>query len=172
MRKITALLLCPVIVLLSVFPVFAGNSLEEEREYLEDGSYFVEVINDGISNEKEEGIFMKLFSFLKKLIDFFRGRKSVSKTKYLNYYSSDNELLWTARLEGDFVYTKNSAECISSRFGMEIADSDWKLISSECDKNENTAEASFSVRQYKLSVPLKTIEKTLTLTCDTKGNVK
>lgn len=172
MKKLTALLLCPVIFLLSVCPVFADASVAEEREYLDDGSYFLEVINDGVSHEKEEGIFMRLWGFLKKLVDFFRGRRSVSKTKYLNYYSSDNELLWTARLEGDFIYTKSSAECISSRFSIDIADTDWRLISSECDKNEDTAEASFSVRQYKLSVPLKTIEKTLTLTCDTKGNVK
>ena len=172
MKKLTALLLCPIIFILSVSPVFAGASVNEEREYLDDGSYLVEVINDGVDNEKEEGIFMKLWGFLKKLIDFFRGRKSVSKTKYLNYYSSDNELLWTARLEGDFIYTKSSAECVASRFGIDIADRDWRLISSGCDKKEDTAMASFSVRQYKLSVPLKTIEKTLTLTCDTKGNVK
>lgn len=172
MKKVIAVFLCPVFIILSVFPVFAAGMQKEEREYLEDGSYFVEVVSDSIKNEKEQGIFAKLFEFLRKLIEFFKGHKTVTKTKYLNYYSSDNELLWTAKLEGEFVYSKTSAVCSFSEFSIDIFDSDWKLISSECDKNENTAKAEFSVKQYKLLVPLKTIEKTMTLTCDTKGNVK
>lgn len=172
MKKIIAVFLCPVFIILSVFPVFAAGMQKEEREYLEDGSYFIEVVSDSIKKENEQGIFAKLFDFLKRLIEFFKGQKTVTKTKHLNYYSSDNELLWTAKLTGEFIYSKSTAVCSSAEFSMEIYDSDWLLQSSECEEAGDTAAAEFTVKQYKLLVPLKTIEKRMTLTCDTKGNVR
>lgn len=161
--------------LLSVFPLLsfaAAASITEEREYLDDGTYFVITVSDSVKNESDFGIFAKLLAFFRKLVEFFKGQKTVLKTKYLNYYSSSGELLWTAKLEGKFVCTKRAVFCSSSDFSIDIFDSDWSLVSSFCCGQGNSAFAEFSVEQTKLLVPLKTITKEMTLTCDINGNVK
>ncbi len=172
MKKILSVLLCVVFIILMAFPVFSAVSQTESKEYLEDGSYFDIVISDSIKEESEGGIFAKIIAFFRQLINFIKGQKTVSKTKYINYYSSDGSLLWTAMLTGEFVYTKYSAVCTLARFDMDIYDSDWKKQDSGCKNEGDTAFAQFSVKQYKLLVPLKTIEKTMTLVCDTSGNVQ
>ncbi len=171
MKKITALLLCILIMALSVISCFASAEPMAEKEYLPDGSYITVTTEDGIKEEAEQTFFARLMEFFRKLIEFFRGSRTVSKTKYVNYYSSRDELLWTAKLKAEFVCTKNSAVCSDAQFTMDIYDSDWELISSECTKENNTASADFQVKQYKLFVPLKTIERKITMTCDTKGNI-
>ncbi|MBR3767705.1 MAG: hypothetical protein IKL10_05640 [Clostridia bacterium] len=169
MKRLFSLFL--VFYLLSVFSLSAFSSVKtEQREYLEDGSY----IEEYFAEEKESepaGFFAKLMEFFRKLIEFFTGRKTVTKTKYINYYSLEGELLWSARLRADFIYSKKEAVCTECEFDADIFDSDWKIISSECEKSENKATANFKMQQYKLAVPLKTIEKTLILTCDNNGNV-
>ncbi len=172
MKKTVSLLLCLILICSSVIPAVTVAAETEDREYLEDGSYFDIVINDGINEEAEGGIFAKIIAFFRQLIDFIKGQKTVSKTKQLSYYSADGRLLWTAMLTGEFVYTKYSAVCNRVAFNMDIYDSDWKLKSSEYKNEGNKAFAEFTVRQYKLSVPLKVIEKTMTLVCDTNGNVQ
>ena len=171
MKKILAVLLCPLLLFSGVVPA-AAVSVPEEREYLDDGSYFVETLFDSVKEEKEETFFSRLFAFFRKLMDFFRGQKTVSKTGYLNYYSSAGELLWTAKLKGNFICSKNSVKCVSADFSVDIYDTDWSLLSSDARAEGDTASADFSIRQQKLLIPLKTIEKSITLTCDKNGNVK
>lgn len=172
MKKLLCLLLCSVMIFMTVIPAFSAQSQSECREYFEDGSYIVTVTTNSLKNEFELGIFSRILEFFRKIVEFFKSQKSISRTKYLNYYSSDDVLLWTAMLEADFIYSKTSASCTSSEFSIDIYDADWELLSFSCDKKENTATAQFFVKQTKLLVPLKTIEKTMTLSCDTKGNVK
>lgn len=172
MKRIISVFLSIILLLFSVLPAFGAEKPAEEREYFEDGSYITVSVDERPENESTGGIFAKLLDFLRRLIDFFKGQKTVSKTKKLNYYSADDELLWTARLKGEFVYTKNSAVCTLAEFSTEIYDSDWQLVSSSCRETENLAVADFTIRQYKLLVPLKTVERTMKLECDTQGNVK
>lgn len=170
MKKLISVILC----FIMLFPLCSfcfSTASEIKTEYLEDGSYFESGFGE-INEEAEPlGIFAKLMEFFRKLVEFFTGKKTVSRTKYLNYYSSDGRLLWSAYLEAEFSYTKNKAECTEADFRCEIYDSDWKLNSQEMSRMGNKATAVFSVKQYKLAVPLTTIEKELTLVCDTKGNV-
>ncbi|MBE6791323.1 MAG: hypothetical protein E7535_09080 [Ruminococcaceae bacterium] len=170
MKKTISIFLSALTVLFTALPVSA-LSVPEEREYCEDGSYFVTTVSDNLKNEAELGIFNRILEFFRKIIEFFTGQKSISKTKYLNYYSSDGDLLWTARLKADFTYTKTSSVCTDSEFGIEIFDKDWTLLSAENSEKDNRAEALFSVKQRKLLVPLLTVSKKITLTCDNGGKV-
>ena len=172
MKKLISVFMSILIMCLSLLPAKVSASEDALKEYADDGSYFTVSIGESSENEKVMGFFERLISFFMKLIDFFRGQRTVTKSKYLNYYASDGELLWTAELKAEFVYSERSAVCASAVFSMELYDTDWSLLSHECSKEGNTATASFSVRQTKLLVPLKTIEKTMTLSCDTRGNVK
>ena len=170
MKRIVSVILC-FLMLLPVCSLFVSSASEIKTEYLDDGSF----IESGFFEVREEasavGILAKLMEFFRKLMEFFTGNKTVSRTKYVNYYSSEGELLWAAFLDAEFRYNKNEAVCTDAHFRCEIYDSDWKLNSSDINKNENKATVNFSVKQYKLAVPLKTIERELSLTCDTKGNV-
>lgn len=194
MKRIIAVLLS----VLMLFSAFAPLCIaaEEEREYFEDGSYIVvgyefprsEHPDDGLGNDNvspdgsdatpEDGesklskILKPIIEIIRKIIELLTNQKSVSKTKYASYYDSQGALLWTVHLTADFIYNGKSAVCSDVSAGCTLYDSDWKLVSGERSKSGNTASAHFTVRQYKLGVPLKAIEKTVTLTCDKDGNIR
>ena len=174
-KKLTALLLLCVCLVLPLTPAFAAeSSVPEIREMLEDGDYTVTVVKDGaagLQNEDTLSTLGRLLELLKKLLRLFTGTKTVQKTKYVNYYDKNGTLLWTVQLEASFSYSKNRATCDSARITSVFYDSDWKLISSSVSKDGDTATGQFTVRQTKLGVPLTTVERTVTLTCDTNGTV-
>lgn len=196
MKKVVSLFLC--IILFAVTFAPAASALEEkEIQYFEDGSYIiVEFDSDGTEGifpetmapegESSMSFFERIISILKKIIAYLFGERSeektqeepkeetrsVSKTKYARYYDADGILLWSVYLTAGFSYDGKKAECVSASVSYQTFDSDWKMLSSASAKDGATATGAFSVRQYKLGVPLKTVEKTLTLTCDEKGNVK
>ncbi len=189
MKKIISLILCFLLMTVSVVP--SASAVVENDEYFEDGSYLS--VGYGApeywesTDGEEESDPHSILSLIKRIIDFIKAFfdrffgesgeqesviKSVSKTKYAAYYDSNGTLLWVVYLTADFTYDGKKAECTDARTRYEIKDADWKLLSAECDKADNTAAAIFTVKQYKLGVPLKEIERKLTLTCDEKGTVK
>ncbi len=191
MKKIISLLLSILLLAFSFVP--SSGAYQSEREYFEDGSYIIisdEFIgNDyegeddnhisgdgqGFPENGESGIgriLKTVVEIIKKIIAFLKNNKTVTETKYVSYYSSEGKLLWMATLTAGFTYNGKSAVCDSAKAGCNIYDSDWRLVSKDCAKNENTATANFTVKQHKLAVPLKTIEKSLTITCDKDGNIK
>ena len=192
MKKIVSLALCLFLFVFSVAPVSEATAWDEgDREYLEDGSYILVGFNDdamededlAAEEESQISFIQRLINLIKKLFDFLFGKKeeaegntvqirAVSKTKYAKYYDSDDNLLWSVYLTGYFRYNGEMSECTDVSVSFDIKDSDWRLISAEGTKNGSGAEGKFILKQYKLGVPLKEIEKVLTLTCDENGNVK
>lgn len=189
MKKVISLVLCMLVVALPLVPIVGVQAVTETaEEYFEDGSYLVVGFDErGVINDSEESaevsLFQKIIDMLKRILEYFFGKnegpesdsvktKSTSKTKYANYYDANGNLLWSIYLQGHFSYDGEKAECTHVSVSSNIKDSDWKLLSADGTKEGATATGTFSVRQYKLGVPLKTIEKTLTLTCDKNGNIK
>lgn len=158
----------------------ALTEVETENQYFEDGSYITVGFEDAEheSTNNNFSFITQLINLLKKIIAYLTGKevqsqtKTVSKTKYAGYYDAKGNLLWSVYLTAEFSYNVEKAECTEASVSYNIIDSDRKLISSDCSKNNATATGTFLIRQYKLGVPLKSIEKILTLTCDTSGNVK
>ncbi len=189
MKRVISTLLCVLIVAISLVPCV--GAYRSEREYFEDGSYIIvsdEFISDdfpgddSVSDDGEErpedeessvtGFLKTIIEFLKKIIALLKNQKTVTETKYVSYFSSDGKLLWTALLTAEFTYNGKSSQCESVKTGCLIYDTDWSVLSKEGSKSGNTATAYFKIRQNKLGVPLKVIEKTVTLTCDKDGNIK
>lgn len=168
MKKILSVILC-FILLMPTVSVFAQELPQNETEYFDDGSYITVFTSD--EENEAAGFFMRIMEFFRKLIELFTGRKTVSGTKYVNYYSSEDELLWSVKLKADFIYSKKEALCSDSVLTADIYDNDWQLLSSSNSEILNRAEADFKIRQYKLGVPLKTIERKLIITCDTDGKL-
>ncbi len=193
MKKVIAALLCILMMFSAVLPCGAAES---KREYLADGSYIVvgyeyptiDFPGDGSGNgdnisgegeatpessESNMTRFLKnILELLKKIITFLKNQKTVTETKYVSYYGSDGVLIWIATVTADFTYNGKSSVCDSVKTGYAIYDSDWSVLSRDCSKSANNATAYFKFRQNKLGVPLKVIEKTVTMFCDKDGNIK
>lgn len=193
MKKIIALIICTVLFLVAVYPAVSATSVESDIERFDDGSHMTvtytrptEEINppseDGDENywedldqsaESDSSVLTKIIRWIKELFrKLFGKQESITKYKYCNYFDSEGKLLWTVRLKGTFTYNHRKAVCVDSDITCEIRDGDWKLLSGTHSEDGNRAVGTFSIRQYKLGVPLKLIEKTLTLTCDKEGNVE
>lgn len=178
MKKVLCVLLCGMLLGVSILPAF-GKSVPEQRETLADGSYFVTVLGDKSPVDDEiasydtglTGVINRLVQFLQQLIQLMRGTRTVTKTKYVNYYDSSGTLLWTASLTAEFTYNRQQAVCTYATRHSVTYDRDWSVASSHVEKEGNRAAVRFTARQTKLGVPLKTIERTLTLTCDANGHV-
>lgn len=199
MKRILTAALCCVIVCLQLLPCFSAESgMQVERN--EDGSFFIiseepltssnpPDIDDSFSQDdgiKPEGsvnpeisgmnalleMFKKIIETFRQLIALLNNQKSVTKTKFLYYYSADSQLLWSGELTGEFLYSSSSVNCIDASFFFKAYDKNWKLDKYSCTENGNTASVTFSVVQKSLGVNLQTITKTISLTCDTEGNIK
>ena len=175
-KRIISMLLCAVLLLVPFTPfVSAENGVKPGAgvEYFEDGSYLVfDILEEEAYTSAT--FLQKLLNLLKKIFAFLRpepAQQTVSKTKYAEYNDANGKRLWSISLDADFTYNGKTSACTNARVTYKIYDSDWKNISSSCSKSAATATGTFSMRQYKLGVPLKLIEKTLTLTCDANGKV-
>ncbi|MBR3953930.1 MAG: hypothetical protein IKJ63_00450 [Clostridia bacterium] len=190
MKRIFISFLCCALLCLQIIPcVAAASGMQTEKN--EDGSFFIisdkplssavappdfeNQIVPGAPTVSNMSAIIKLFrSIIEKLLHLFRqlqGKEEVTKTKYIYYYSSDSKLLWSGKLTGEFMYSSSSAQCLNASFDFETYDSNWKLDDYTCSTKNATASVTFSVVQKSLGVKLQTIEKTITLTCDTNGNV-
>lgn len=190
MKKITALLLCTLLLVFALYPAVSATSVESDTEHFDDGSYLTVTYVRPPSNtipddddcywedtdeavEIDPSALTKIIRWLKDIFaKIFAKQSTVAKYKYCNYFDSEGKCLWSVCLKGTFTYNHRKAVCVASEITYEIRDADWKLLSSDSAEEGNSAKGSFSIRQYKLGVPLKLIERTLTLTCDKEGNVK
>ena len=189
MKRIIAALLCALMLALSFVPAVSAE-YSEETLYFEDGSYlevseniiytppsggdFDDIIGDEDASEESSfsSFFSRLVRWIKDIIKSLSRTKTVTKTKYANYYSSKGEALWSVYLTAEFSYNGRSAVCNDSRIAYRIVDKDWKMLASSSYEQDNIAVGSYIMKQRKLGVPLKEIEGELTLTCDKNGNVK
>lgn len=191
MKKIIAVLLCTLIFIFSAAPCIGAYT--GEREYFDDGSYII-VSDEIIGNDYENGesgsegggdeafpegstsqgrdFLTVLKELIRRIIALFKRNKTVRETKYVSYYSSDGDLLWMGTLTAEFTYNGKGSVCESAESRCQTYDSDWRLLSKDCTADGSNASACFRLRQYKLGVPLKTVEKTVSLSCDKDGNVK
>lgn len=197
MKRIFISFLCCVLICLQILPCFAAAS-DVQMETNEDGSFFIiteeplasaeppdvdiehpgdSIKPEGPANPEISGM-NALLEMFKKIIEAFRrliaqlsNQKSVTKTKYIYYYSADSELLWSGELTGEFQYSSSSVNCIDAYFDFTTYDSNWKLADYVCTAKNATATLTVWVEQCSLGVKLQTIEKTISLTCDTNGNV-
>ena len=174
---------------LCVAPVsnVSAESIVEQREELEDGDYIIYVTRDSVFNDENSGsyggaveesvvssplsLLSRIIKMMRTIVNFLTGTKTVEKAKSVNYYDKNGKLLWTVTLHAKFSYTKKKVTCEGAYITAHMLDDDWKLVLADASKGVATATGHFAVRQSKLGVNLKTIEKTIRLTCDTTGNV-
>ena len=191
MKKLICLVLCTLL-LTSAFVPAVSAEYKEERIDFDDGSYLIftdEPIpvppsgpddtvgsEDDYQDSAEESaqgtnFLTRVLNWIKRIIKLLTKQKNIKKIRYCYYYDANGTLLWDVHLSGEFVYNGKGSTCVKSEITYIIRDSDWKMISCSSTEDGNTAKGEFAIRQYKLGVPLKLIEKTLTITCDKDGNI-
>lgn len=149
------------LIFVTVFCVFLCygnvNALENDysnyyiEEIYEDGSYLEVIIEENIST-------------------YSTSTKSGSKTT--NYKDTSGNILWSVKISGTFTYTGSSATCTSSSITTTCPNSLWKLSNKKATKSGATASASVTAKEYSaLGICLKTINKTVKLTCDKNGKL-
>lgn len=96
-----------------------------------------------------------------------------SKTKYGSHYDACGDPLWRISLTAAFNYNGFASHCVSDSLGYSYAvyDDSWKITSAEVSCSGNAAIGHFTIKKYYLGIPIKTVEKTLTLTCSSIGVV-
>lgn len=131
------------------------KALENTNTYIEetfdDGSYIEIVIDEGNMN----------------------ARTSITKKKTATYKGSDGTALWSVTVTGTFNYNGTTSSCTSSSVSTANYSSTWKLSNKKASKSGATASASVTAKQYHSNgaTVLKTINKTVKLTCDKNGNL-
>ncbi len=180
MKRFIALILSLVLFAVPFAPVVqaADELLHTQTEYFEDGSYMVIGFDKHSENEdfaeSSPSFIERLIEAIKKLINMLFGKnqnKTGQDEKYVKYYDINGTCLWSVHLKGTFSYNGESARCTDADVRYYIYDDDWNMLFCEAEKSGATATASFKVRQYKLGVALKTVEKSITLTCDKNGKI-
>lgn len=158
MKKTFSLILS-LLLILSAFTITAyaqdsaetGRVISEEVEYFEDGSCMVITLV-----EETEGILA-------------RAASTKNYTKNALYKDSDGNTLWAAKLTAKFSYTGSSATCTSSTAAYSISKSTWKCTKNTASKSGRTATGNFTFKHYLGIVPIKTVNKTITISCSNSG---
>lgn len=142
-----------VIMLISIAPMktFAinRNTLESDIGYFDDGSYIIIELQESPINSL--------------------STNTVTKTKVATFYDTNNNKEWVISLTGTFTYTGSSSTCTNATSSYTIYENSWKVTSKTTSKSGNKAKCDYVVKRYFLGVPVKTIEKSLSLTCSNTG---
>lgn len=174
MKRIISIILVLTFFMVQIIP-FAQAVDTAQTEYFDDGSYILIGFEEETEHEEDVttlSFIGRLIEAIKKIINFFLGKsdyKTTQAEKYIHYYDKNGVKLWSVYLSANFRYDSKSVMCTEASARHYIYDGDWKLIYCNAEKSGATATASFKFRQYKLGVPLKEIERTISLTCDTNG---
>ncbi len=148
MKKLIATILTMLCILSGSTTVSAKNT--SEIIYLKDGSYLIiELTEEAIS----------------------RASNTKSGTKTMSHYNNDNEKLWDATLRGTFTYTGSSVTCTKATITYNIYNDNWKFTSATASKSGNKATGDVIAKQYVLGIPIKTVERKITLTCSASGTL-
>ena len=147
MKRVFSLLLVFCLLLCTLPRATAASS--ETIYYLEDGSYIIVTLEQTAARN---------------------GSNTSSRTTY-SYYSTSNELCWTATLAATFNYTGTSATCTSAICTTKIYNSNWYEISNTTTRSGGTATTNLTMGKSLLGVQIETGSRTITLTCDKNGNI-
>lgn len=118
------------------------------KEYLPDGSYY----------ETE--------------IRYTPARSTITgASKTTTYKNASGNALWYVRVTANFTFNGSSSSCTSAKCSSESYSSSWKILKRESSRSRNTAYAAARAGNYMAGVLIGTHDKTVSLTCDKKGNL-
>lgn len=155
-RKVIAVIACIILSFCLVVNASASavTKAESDIEYFSDGSYATTDIVETANIVTRGTLYDK------------------SADKVYTYRDAKGNEQYKITLHGKFrVNSGVSSTCTEATVKVEITNDDWKVISQSAWPSGSQAIASVTLKRYLLFIPVDTIEKTLTLTCDKYGNL-
>lgn len=153
MKKIFMALL--IVCTLFFVPISNVSALENTVTYIE------EEFNDG--------------SYIEVTIDYsnLNARSTTTRSKTATYKGSDGTSYWSVTVTGTFTYNGQTSSCTNSSASTKNYSTTWRLSNLNASKSGATAIASVTAKQYHSNgtTVLRTINKTVKLTCDKNGNL-
>lgn len=100
----------------------------------------------------------------------YTGHKDGSKT--YNIKDSSGDIVASFTLKASFTYdTSGSATCDSATYTTAVYKSGWSFTKAKAYRSGNTAYGEFTAVYKILGITTKTIEDSITLSCDRLGNL-
>lgn len=137
-------------------PIINVNALEGHNityidEVYDDGSYIEISIISSVSN----------------------ARTISTHKKTASFKDSNGKVLWSVTVTGTFNYNGKTSTCTNSSVTTSNNSLTWKLSNAKASKSGNTANASVTAKQYHSDgkTVIRTINKTVKLTCDKNGKL-
>ena len=97
---------------------------------------------------------------------------TIQGKKTASYKGSDGTTYWSVTVTGTFTYNGTTASCTQSLVSTKNNSVSWKLSNAKASKSGATALASVTAKQYHQDgTVLKTVNKTVQLTCSASGNL-
>ena len=125
--------------------------------FYDDGGYIIIQIEETVSDQANE----------KSTNELKTKSGAVTYTKK----SNSGTVLWVAVLNGTFTYDGFSSNCISASCNVTFYDSHYSLTSNNATAAGNTAIGVITIAYKILGITISTETHTLTLSCDSNGNL-
>ena len=150
------------IVLVSTNYCFAASLSEKTADaekiiFCDDGGYITVEVKESTSDQIDP----------KSTTEIKSKSGSVTYTKK----SASGTLLWVAVLNGIFTYDGSSSSCIASNCNVTFYDSHYSLTGNQAITAGNTAIGTITIAYKILGITVSTETHTLTLSCDSNGNL-
>lgn len=171
MRKPTSIFLCACLLIGALFcmPLRSHAESEFPVEYLEDGGRIETTIEDNWNSYE--------IDHPSDFVDMGFHDETGSRYTYIKrtltrfYYDADNHADWKAVLFAEFKIGGLRAVCTDWGAYSIIYDDAWQRSNLKVNCKRNSCAATFIFTCRSSGVVIKTVETTLQLTCDRKGNV-
>lgn len=118
----------------------------------------------------EEYQYTETIEIIKKTVKTRAVTTKIAK-KTTTYKNPSGSVLWAVTVTGTFTYNGKSASCTESYVSTAVKNTNWKISGSSASKNGNTASATATGNNYINGLLIKSITKTVKLTCSVNGKL-
>lgn len=155
MKRLRYLFLCLILSICYSPTVLAYDYINSSTatEFLDDGSY-IETTIETVSS-----------------INLFSATSTKSGKKTSAHKDSSGKIYWSVTVNGNFSYNGSSSKCTSSTVSTTCPSKLWKLSNKSSSKSGATATASVIAKRYTNVPAIKTIKRSVSLTCSKTGKL-
>ncbi|MCD7892874.1 MAG: hypothetical protein LUG60_04145 [Erysipelotrichaceae bacterium] len=149
MKKIIAILLSTMFMLLSISTPVMAKDFGVTIEYLDNGM----IVETQITESN------------------YYSTTTKTGSKVRKYKDSDGNVLFTVKVSGTFKYDGSTCTCTKSSVTTSVVNSNWKITDSSASKSGSTATATATAKRYMLGVVVETQSVTIKLKCSASGSL-
>lgn len=101
----------------------------------------------------------------------YASTNTITASKTAHVYNSSNQVLWYVKVTGTFTYGNGSAQCTKADVDVKSYSSYWKLSNVSAARSGATAYASATGKKINNGIVMRTVNETVSLTCNSKGEL-